>query len=386
MHDIFLLTQKHDLIEYYTERFPRIKVFPVKTSDRKIDREKLSEMLSKTLTKHFYVIVDPNVRLDNYFKFDFQPAEGEEEFVHIWDNNTNIRLFNREKVAEDIDSFTDDAVYQGKVNFKSHEIKIQSGIKFDVVFLSYNETFADGNYEMLREIVPSPKRVSGVDGIFNAHKRAAEIAETSMVYIVDADAEIKPGFDFSYVPPESDRGFAHVWRSVNPVNGLTYGYGGIKLFPTKMMRAAEFWKVDFTTSFSEGLKLMNTVSNVSRFNTSAFETWRSAFRECAKLSATVIKNDKSNESEQRLETWCTTGQFSSSGHQRAFGAYAIEGAKAGKEYGLKHKNNIAELNRVNDYKWLEDLFNVTYSNDFKHNRTQALYKGYFNAYRNTELS
>lgn len=365
MHDIFLLTQKHDLTEYFTERFPRIKAFPVKTSDRKIDREKLQEMLSRSLTKYFYVIVDPNVRL-NYFKFDYEPGPGEEQFVHIWDNNTNIRLYNREKVLENIDNFTDDAMYQGRVNFKSHDLVIQTDTQFDVVFLSNNETFADGNFELLKERFPNAKRVNGVQGIFNAHKRASEVVNTSMVYIVDADAELADDFDFSYVPPESDRGFAHVWRSVNPVNGLQYGYGGVKLFPTKMMRASEFWRVDFTTTFSEGLKLMPEVSNISRFNTSAFETWRSAFRECAKLASSII--DESSENNERLDAWCTQGIT------RAFGTYALEGAQAGREYGTKHKKNVSELNRINDYLWLEEQFNKRYTDEFRHARSCALYR------------
>tara|TARA_B100000929_G_scaffold286704_1_gene272269 strand:+ start:347 stop:1504 length:1158 start_codon:yes stop_codon:yes gene_type:complete len=365
MHDIFLLTQKHDLIEYFTERFPRIKAFPVKTSDRKIDREKLSEILSRTLTKYFYVIVDPNVKLEN-FDFDYEPAAGEEQFVHIWDNNTNIRLYNREKVLENIDNFTDDAMYQGRVNFKSHNRKIQTGTQFDVVFLSNNETFADGNFELLQERFPDAKRVNGVKGIFNAHKRASEIVDTSMVYIVDADAELTDDFDFSYVPPESDRGFAHVWRSVNPVNGLQYGYGGVKLFPTKMMRASEFWRVDFTTTFSEGLKLMPGTSNISRFNTSAFETWRSAFRECAKLASSII--DESSENHERLDVWCEQGIT------RAFGTYALEGAAAGREYGTANKKNVKQLNCINDYAWLKEQFDKRYTDEFRHNRSCSLYQ------------
>ena len=374
MHDIFVLTQKHDLIEYYKEQFPRIKVFPVSTSDRKIDIDKLSEMLSKTLTKYFYVIVDPNVRLLNSFSFDYEPADGEEEFVHIWDNNTNIRLYNREKVLENVEDFTDDAMYRGNINFKSHDTKIQTEVKFDVVFLSYNETFADGNFELLKEKIPDAKRVNGVDGIFNAHKKASEIVDTSMLYIVDADAEIADDFDFSFVPPESDRGFAHVWRSVNPINGLHYGYGGIKLFPTKILRASEFWRVDFTTSIAEGFKLMDDVSNVSRFNTSTFSTWRSAFRECAKLASSIIQNEDSEETVRRLDAWCNTGS------EKAYGTYAVEGAKAGKEYGTKHKSNVSELNKVNDYAWLESLFNDTYPRNFRNNRANTLYKDYAKQY------
>lgn len=374
MHDIFLLTQKHDLIEYYTEKFPRIKIVPVSASDRKIDHDRLQEILSKTLTKYFYIVVDPNVRLLNDFNFDYEPTEGEQDFVHIWGNNTNIRLYNREGVSENIDNFTDDAMYKGRVDFKNHDTKIQTDVFFDVVFLSYNETFADGNFEILKEAFPDAKRVNGVDGIFNAHKKASEIVNTSMVYIVDADAEITSDFDFSYVPPESDRGFSHVWRSVNPINGLEYGYGGIKLFPTKILRAAEFWQVDFTTSIAEGFKLMDSVSNTSRFNTSTFSTWRSAFRECAKLSSSIIQNGDSNETIQRLEAWCSKGK------EKAFGTYAVEGAKAGRAYGETNKKNISAMNKVNDYKWLEELFNETYSRDFRDRRSEILYKEYAKQY------
>ena len=44
----------------------------------------------------------------------------------------------------------------------------------DVIFLSYNEPFADANFEHLLQFAPHAKRVSGVKGILNAHKAAAE--------------------------------------------------------------------------------------------------------------------------------------------------------------------------------------------------------------------
>jgi hypothetical protein len=368
MHDIFLITQKHDLVEYYTERFPRIKVFPVRTSDRTVTREKLADVLARTLTKYFYIIVEPDNRLPD-FEFDFVPDEGEEEFVHTWNNSTNIRLYNRAHVLANIDCFTDDAMYKGLVNFKDHVHQAACDSKFDVVYLSYDETFADGNFERLLDKAPHARRVAGVHGIFNAHKTASGIVDTSMVYIVDADAEIKDNFEFDYVPPESDRGFAHVWRSVNPINGLEYGYGGIKLFPTKMLRTAEFWRVDFATSFSEGLKVMPGISNVSRFNTNAFDTWRSAFRECAKLASTVIQNQDAD-SANRLATWCTVGI------ERAFGTYALEGAKAGRDYGHNHIKDTKVLNCVNDYAWLRERFDQCYSIEFRYNRSQSLYNRY----------
>ena len=41
-----------------------------------------------------------------------------------------------------------------------------------------------------------------------------------------------------------------VWSSVNPVNGLVYGYGGVKLFPTEKTLMMDTSKPDMTTSIS----------------------------------------------------------------------------------------------------------------------------------------
>ena len=99
---------------------------------------------------------------------------------------------------------------------------------------------------------------------------------------VDADAEIKEDFTFNYIPDVYDEDVVHVWGSQNPVNNLEYGYGGVKLFPTKLVRDATSWGLDFTTGLSKRFKSMPEVSCITRFNTDAFSTWRSAFRECVK--------------------------------------------------------------------------------------------------------
>ena len=44
---------------------------------------------------------------------------------------------------------------------------------FDVFFISYNEQYADENFEALLDKAPLAKRVDGIKGIFNAHKHAA---------------------------------------------------------------------------------------------------------------------------------------------------------------------------------------------------------------------
>ena len=70
----------------------------------------------------------------------------------------------------------------------------------DVVQISYHEPYADDNFELLQIFAPHAKRVQGVKGIFNAHKAAAELAETQNFYVIDADAIMDEQFNFKFRP------------------------------------------------------------------------------------------------------------------------------------------------------------------------------------------
>jgi hypothetical protein len=224
----------------------------------------------------------------------------------------------------------------------------------DIIYLSYDEEFADANYQIILKRFPFAKRVHGVTGIFNAHQKAAFVAETDMFYVIDADAIITDDFNFDYYAPIWDREVVHVWKSKNPVNDLVYGYGGVKLFPTDLLRNASDWNIDFTTSISDNFKLMPEISNITNFNTDPFNTWKSAFRECTKLSSKIIKGQVNSETNDRLQTWTRVGQG------KPYGEYAIAGAIEGSDYGEKNKENIIELNKINDYTWLKERFDRYY--------------------------
>lgn len=235
---------------------------------------------------------------------------------------------------------------------------IPGELMLDVVQISYQETFADDNFELLKLFAPHAKRIEGVKGIFNAHQAAAEIAETSHFYVVDADAVIAEEFSFKFKPnanrfmwetvPETDCVF--VWRSRNPVNDLLYGYGGAKLFPRKKMLNATDWRVDMTTTIGCPFVPKFQVSNITQFNTTPYETWKSAFRECAKLSSAIIPNGDNLDNQYRLKTWQTKGA------KRPFGEWSLLGAKQGADFGYTYKDKPNILNYINDFEWLRDTF------------------------------
>ena len=216
---------------------------------------------------------------------------------------------------------------------------------YDIIFISYKEPNADENFAQLKERFPTVKRVHGVKGIHQAHIAAAKKAFTKMFWVVDADAIITNDFNFDYEVPHYDLECVHVWQSRNPLNNLVYGYGGVKLLPRRLTIKMDVSKPDMTTSISSLFKSIPEVSNITAFNTTAFNTWRSAFRECVKLT---INSDF--KSKQRLNAWLHPVPNADFRHD------AKQGAEQGQTYALANKDNLAAIRKINDFDWLKEQY------------------------------
>jgi hypothetical protein len=230
------------------------------------------------------------------------------------------------------------------------ESKLLKTNTYDIVMITYDEVNAEDNFTKLKNRFPRAKRIDKVTGIHQAHIAAAEICTSEMMWVVDGDAEILDTFNFDYVVENNNTDAVHVWRSKNPINDLEYGYGGVKLLPTTLTRNMDISKPDMTTSISTKFKKMDEVSNITVFNSNAFSTWRSAFRECCKLSSKVIDRQKNEETEHRLHVWQTVGK------DRPYGEWAIKGAEAGTAYGTASRGDLEALKKINDFEWLDIKF------------------------------
>lgn len=233
---------------------------------------------------------------------------------------------------------------------KQYEVLASKLRPYDIVFISYNEINADENFEKLRSRFPRAKRVHGVKGIHNAHKAAAELSTTNMFYVVDGDAEIVEDFRFDYEVSRYERDIVFVWQSLNPINDLVYGYGGVKLLPKDLVLGMDINTVDMTMSISDRFKVIETVSNKTRFDTDEFSTWKSAFRECVKLASRPVDETYDEETDFRLQAWCSKGA------DRQYGNFCIDGAKAGREYGYDNIGIDSELAKINDFEWLKNIY------------------------------
>jgi hypothetical protein len=223
---------------------------------------------------------------------------------------------------------------------------------YDITFISYEESNADENWKNLKDRFPLAKRIHGIKGIHQAHIAAAKQCYTDMFWIVDGDAQIVPSFNFQFkVDNPYHLKTVHVWRSKNPVNGLIYGYGGVKLFPRQLTINMDLSKPDMTTSISDSFKKIEELSNITCFNTDPFSAWKAGFRECAKLASKVIDRQKDDETVERLKIWTTVGK------DATFGNYVIDGALNGELWGKYNRDDKSKLFFINDFNWLKEKFN-----------------------------
>ena len=338
------------------KEWPIIASGPIEYDRFNIDTyEEYLSALENSKTEMFwiipnYVTVDSNANFDLYFTHN---QTFERTINHVF---LNEKYYDGVILCSKYSKFSRQEFDYKFIANKVESPTIMSSPKpYDIVFISYKEPNADENYARLLSKRADAKRVHGVVGIHNAHIAAAKLVETDMLWIVDGDALIVDDFNFNYQVPRWNKDIVHVWRSKNPINDLVYGYGGVKLFPRILTIDMDTSKPDMTTSISKKFKAVENISNITLFNTDPFNTWKSAFRECTKLSSRIIDRQRDDETASRLLTWKTIGI------DRKYGKYAIDGAIFGEQFGISCMGNLEKIKLINDFKWLEEKFNEQYN-------------------------
>jgi hypothetical protein len=316
------------------------------------------EFACRTSKTDMFFMINDDIIVNKDFDWNFYinyHNQYERKINHVWRNGEyydGVSLVNKHNPLSQRE-----IEYRFFVIKKEYDIKASVPKPYDIVFISNGETNADSNYKILKQRYPHAKRVDRVQGIHQAHIAAANLCNTEMFWVVDGDAEILDTFDFDYQIARYDvdgRSTVYVWRSYNPVNSLVYGYGGVKLLPTELTKNVDIDSPDMTTSISKNFKAIPEMSNKTAFNTDPFSAWRSGFRECAKLASRTINRQNEEETEFRLNAWCTRGS------DKLFGDYAIAGAILGREYGERNKDKKSALAKINNFDWLYQQFKQSY--------------------------
>lgn len=208
----------------------------------------------------------------------------------------------------------------------------------DVIFLSYDEPNAEENYQQLLKSIPWAQRIHGVKGSDAAHKACAQLSSTERVVIVDGDNfMVKDNFlkqTVEILDDTTDLSQSVLsWPSINIINGLVYGNGGIKCWPTEKLLTMKTHEsadpdniraqVDFCWDINY-IPLDDTYTEIHN-NSTPYQAWRAGFREGVKMSLDqgskvthLSKLWKGNLN--RLATWMMVGADAENGSWSIYGA------------------------------------------------------------------
>lgn len=252
-----------------------------------------------------------------------------------------------------------------------------------VIFISFDEPNADANWEDLeKRNLPLTARSHGVVGFDAAHKQACKLAlrldaHATHFFTIDGDTTI---FEWvwqadliqlakRFVSTAEDlvplKGLTFSWRSINSINGLAYGNGGLKLWSVDFVQQMATHEaappdtevVDFC--WDPSYLQMGGIAGVTHIGGSPYQAWRSGFREGVKLFLDrgvipdwYIQGGGNPNKSRNLGLFL---QWATIGEDQPNGVYAIHGALS----GAVHSQCLGtSISKVLDYSGLKELFSL----------------------------
>ena len=207
----------------------------------------------------------------------------------------------------------------------------------DFVYISFKEPNKEQNWADLKNKVPWAKRVDGVVGFDNAHKAAADIAETDFFISVDGDNIIDEKFLLETMDwTKTNKKAVHRWRARNNINGLVYGNGGLVGWDkqtcvemkTHENADTEENQIDFCWGVPH--ENLHNCYSTTVINASEEQAFVAGYREGVKMSTNKGKPIPAQDFQKMwptnlriLSTWCTIGA------DVELGKYAMLGARMG---------------------------------------------------------
>ncbi|MFH8790934.1 hypothetical protein [Streptomyces roseoverticillatus] len=225
---------------------------------------------------------------------------------------------------------------------------------FDAVLLLYDEPMANALHRRLGRVLGGTvKGLQGVRGMRRAYRLCAELADTEQFFLADGDFSIDTRFPAADVQPLADGISMRVWRAVNPVNGLTYGYGGLKLIRREALREM-VEAVDVLAALPGKVEFCEVTAGTTRFNQSPYHAWKAGFRECAMLARGSEYGMADADAQARLDAWTDS-------REGDFASYAAADARDGITFARETAWDTARFDALNDPAWLKNRFTTAHS-------------------------
>lgn len=213
----------------------------------------------------------------------------------------------------------------------------------DIVFIDNGEVEAEYNYTHLKWAAERANtikihRSSGVNGRVAAYRAAADLSTTPWFFAVFAKLEVADDFNWTWQPDRLQEPKHYIFHAQNPVNGLVYGHQAMIAYNKKLVLENTAPGLDFT--LDQAHEVVPVLSGTANYHIDNWTCWRTAFRECIKLRASL----PDVENEWRLSQWLHV--------DRTQDKWSMKGAQDAVEYYESVDGDFAELKKSYDWAWL----------------------------------
>ena len=212
----------------------------------------------------------------------------------------------------------------------------------DIVFISNGEKDAEANFNWLttvaRHAINRTHWSDGVNGRVAAYHAAAELSTTPWFFAVFAKLRVNQHFDWSWQPDRMQQAKHYIFHARNTINDLEYGHQGMIAYNKRLVLENTGQGLDFT--LDQPHEVVPVLSGEAIYYTSNWVAWRTAFRECLKLRASL----PDVENEYRLKQWLEV--------DHGAGRWSSKGAQDAVEYYEKVDGDFDALKKSYEWAWL----------------------------------
>ena len=212
----------------------------------------------------------------------------------------------------------------------------------DIVFISNGEKDAEANFNWLKTVTRHDNNrihwSDGVTGRVAAYHSAAQLSTTPWFFAVFAKLRVDQHFDWSWQPDRMQAAKHYIFHARNTINDLEYGHQGMIAYNKQLTLENTGTGLDFT--LDQPHEVVPILSGEAIYYTSNWIAWRTAFRECLKLRASL----PDVENEYRLKQWLDV--------DHGAGKWSSKGAQDAVEFYEEVKGDPTELRKSYEWAWL----------------------------------
>lgn len=221
----------------------------------------------------------------------------------------------------------------------------------DVFFISYREHNCETNWQNVLRFHPNAKRLHGIKGIDNAHLICDKLCDQEYFFTIDGDNWLLESLDYT----EDIEADMTMFKAIDPLFSENTLLGGVKLWRKGSIVNPNMSKGDFTLNATRNKKVKDKIFSITKYNTSEFDAWKTAFRHCVKLMSCIFRNrPNANNIQMYIDRWKSTKDIDALNSGWAYRGY-LDSIDFVKLY-----DNTDKLNFINDFDWLEKFFEERY--------------------------